>query len=328
MGQGLNENERHVLDYLQTCLESHYLPPNEELIQQTGVGSVSALEIIKKKLRHLGYIRDNPDSLLGIELLRNSDGSLASTLKPSTQLKTEPLAVPYVGSPATRSDPERRRHQQKRAVEFIYNHQQKFGSSPSYDEIGQGVGLLSKESVSRLVKALQEAGYIRRKKYRAREIVLTPNAYALLGLSSPGLPQAPLAYVPMLGEIAAGRPSEVKRYDDVGLLLPPEITGRNNVDELFLLRVDGHSMTEASVLDSDVVLVHRVTVVSNGDLIAAWLPQPMGGESTGATVKRYRREGNRVWLMPAHPAFEPIDGNRAEILGKVIALMRWPLGAP
>jgi repressor LexA len=324
----LNEQERRFLDVVARSQSSDYVPSNEELLQETGVTSVSALNVLKRNLTRRRFLRRNSDTPLGIAIVRRDD--LASPLPLSSPTETQPKSGTASGlhSSVSWRDPERRRQQQRLALEFIHKFQQEHSSSPSYDEIGEAVNLLSKESVSRLMEGLQEARFIRRDKNAPRKIELTPRAHSLLGLLSNDLPQAASGYVPLLGRIVAGKPTETMQNDEGGLLLPPEIIGSNKVDDLFLLRVDGHSMTEAGVLHGDVVLVHRVTTVSNGDLVAALLRESVGGESPGTTVKRYVREDDQVWLKPAHPAFEPINGDQAEVQGKVIALLRWPLGAP
>lgn len=329
MSDELNEQERRFLDVVARSQSSDYVPSNEELLQETGVTSVSALNVLKHNLTRRRFLRRNLDAPLGIEIVRRDD--LASPLPLSSTTGTQPKSGTASGlhSSVSWRDPERRRSQQRLALEFVHKFQQEYSSSPSYREIGEAVNLSSGESVSRLMEGLQDAGFIRRDKNAPRKIELTPRAHSALGLLSNDLPQAAPVYVPLLGRIVAGKPTEAIQDDDEGgLFLPPEIMGLNNADDLFLLRVDGPSMTEAGVLHGDVVLVHRVTTVSNGDLVAALLSESVGGESPGTTVKRYVLENDQVWLKPAHPAFDPINGDQAEVQGKVIALLRWPLGAP
>ena len=85
--------------------------------------------------------------------------------------------------------------------------------------------------------------------------------------------------------------------------------------ELFLLKVVGESMIEAAICDGDWVVVRRQPVAENGEIVAALLD----GE---ATVKTYKRSGKGVWLLPQNPAFQPIDGRQASILGRVVAVLR------
>ena len=84
---------------------------------------------------------------------------------------------------------------------------------------------------------------------------------------------------------------------------------------MFLLEVSGDSMIEAAICDGDWVVVRQQPTANNGDIVAALL-------DTEATVKTFRRTEGQVWLLPHNPAYEPIDGNDASILGKVVAVLR------
>jgi len=120
------------------------------------------------------------------------------------------------------------------------------------------------------------------------------------------------AYVPMVGRIAAGGPMLAEqRVEDV-FPLPRELVGEGT---LFMLRVVGESMIEAAICDRDWVVVRQQPVADNGDIVAAMID----GE---ATVKTYRRRDGHVWLLPSNPAFEPINGDEAVILGRVTAVLR------
>jgi repressor LexA len=305
MRSGLSEREQRFLDVVRDCAERNYTPSNAELLERTGASSVSALEVIKSALLRRGLLRDSSTEPLGVEIAPFDE------LPPPERKEIAPERLVLW----------------ERALRFIWEYKQKHRSSPNYKEIGHAVGR-SNESVSRLMNRLLEDGYIHRARNVPRSIELTSKAFQLLGLPPPGSLPEPTAYVPLLGRIAAGLPSEARQSDEGGLLLPSEVIGQKATDELFLLRVDGPSMTEAGILDGDVVLVHRVTTVSNGDIVAVMLDAPIGGESVGTTVKRYRLEGDSAWLVPAHPSFEPIRANHAEIQGKVIALLRWPMSSP
>lgn len=85
--------------------------------------------------------------------------------------------------------------------------------------------------------------------------------------------------------------------------------------EHFALRVRGESMLDAGILPGDLVVVHRQQEVHSGEIVVALFEDE-------ATVKTYRRKDGHVWLMPANDDYTPIDGDRAEILGKVVAVVR------
>ena len=84
---------------------------------------------------------------------------------------------------------------------------------------------------------------------------------------------------------------------------------------MFLLEVKGDSMIEAAICDGDWVVVRQQPTAVNGDMVAALLDNE-------ATVKTFKRKDEQVWLLPHNPAYDPIDGNHATILGKVVAVLR------
>ena len=86
--------------------------------------------------------------------------------------------------------------------------------------------------------------------------------------------------------------------------------------ELFMLRVKGDSMVNAAICDGDFVVVRRAQTAENGDIVAALL------DGDEATVKTFRRRDGHVWLMPHNPAYEPILGDNAVIMGKVVSVLR------
>jgi repressor LexA len=94
--------------------------------------------------------------------------------------------------------------------------------------------------------------------------------------------------------------------------LPRQLVGDG---ELFLLRVVGESMIDAAICDGDWVVVRRQPVAENGEIVAAMID----GE---ATVKTFQRRDGHVWLLPQNPAFSPIPGDGAQVLGRVVTVLR------
>jgi repressor LexA len=120
------------------------------------------------------------------------------------------------------------------------------------------------------------------------------------------------AYVPLVGRIAAGGPILAEQSIEDIFPLPRQIVGEGN---LFLLKVVGDSMINAAIADGDWVVVRQQPVAENGDIVAAMIEDE-------ATVKTFKRSAEHVWLMPHNPAYTPIPGDEAEILGKVVAVLR------
>ncbi|KAB1653107.1 transcriptional repressor LexA [Pseudoclavibacter chungangensis] len=184
------------------------------------------------------------------------------------------------------------------------------GFPPSLREIGDAVGLASLSSVAYQLTQLELAGAIRRTPGASRSMEVL--------VEVPGVddaidePKADAAYVPLVGRIAAGTPITAEQQVEDVFALPRQIVGGG---ELFLLRVVGESMIDAAICDGDWVVVRQQRVAENGDIVAAMLD----GE---ATVKAFRQRDGHTWLLPRNSAFEPIPGDEAEILGKVVAVLR------
>ncbi|WP_221043657.1 transcriptional repressor LexA [Mycobacterium senriense] len=189
------------------------------------------------------------------------------------------------------------------------------GYPPSIREIGDAVGLTSTSSVAHQLRTLERKGFLRRDPNRPRAVDVrgadddvTVPATEVAG--SDALPEP--TFVPVLGRIAAGGPILAEEAVEDVFPLPRELVGEGT---LFLLRVVGDSMVEAAICDGDWVVVRQQNVADNGDIVAAMLD----GE---ATVKTFKRAGGQVWLMPHNPAFDPIPGNDASVLGKVVTVIR------
>ncbi|MGD9620377.1 MAG: transcriptional repressor LexA [Mycolicibacterium sp.] len=190
------------------------------------------------------------------------------------------------------------------------------GYPPSIREIGDAVGLTSTSSVAHQLRTLERKGYLRRDANRPRAVdVRGPNeGVAPMATTevagSDALPEP--TYVPVLGRIAAGGPILAEEAVEDVFPLPRELVGEGS---LFLLKVVGESMVDAAICDGDWVVVRQQNVAENGDIVAAMID----GE---ATVKTFKRTRGQVWLIPHNPAFDPIPGNDAAVLGKVVTVIR------
>lgn len=184
------------------------------------------------------------------------------------------------------------------------------GYPPSVRELGEIVGLTSPSSVNYHLKALERKGYLRRDPHRPRALeVLHPDE---MDATDSGDSRPTPRYVPLVGRIAAGGPILADQAVETIFPLPAELVGDG---ELFLLNVVGDSMIEAAICDGDWVVVRRQPDASNGDIVAALLDDE-------ATVKTFKRKDGHVLLLPQNPAYDPIHGDSAQILGKVVAVLR------
>ena len=196
------------------------------------------------------------------------------------------------------------------------------GYPPSMREIGEAVGLTSTSSVTHQLSALEAKGYLRRDPHRPRaiEVVLPDAAPApTQPAHEPNVINFPAAAsggrtvdVPLVGRIAAGGPILAEQSVEDVVTLPRQLTGEG---ELFMLTVSGDSMIDAAICDGDLVVVRRQNTADNGDIVAALLDDE-------ATVKTFRNKDGQVWLMPHNPAYTPIDGTHARIMGKVVSVLR------
>ena len=190
------------------------------------------------------------------------------------------------------------------------------GYPPSIREIGDAVGLTSTSSVAHQLRTLERKGYLRRDANRPRAVdvraVDDPSRQPVTTdvAGSDALPVP--TFVPVLGRIAAGGPILAEEAVEDVFPLPRELVGEGS---LFLLKVVGESMVDAAICDGDWVVVRQQSVADNGDIVAAMID----GE---ATVKTFKRTRGQVWLMPHNPAYDPIPGNDAAVLGKVVTVIR------
>ena len=191
------------------------------------------------------------------------------------------------------------------------------GYLPSMREIGEAVGLTSSGSVSYQLDQLEKAGFISRDENTSRsiDIKIDPAEFGFATeVSEPDnvTPIGDATLVPLVGRIAAGIPITAEQNIDQYYPLPRQLTGKG---DLFLLTVVGESMIDAAICDGDLVVVRQQNTAENGDIVAAELD----GE---ATVKVFRQRDGHTWLLPRNSAFEPILGDHASIMGKVVSVLR------
>ncbi|WIY83653.1 transcriptional repressor LexA [Propionimicrobium sp. PCR01-08-3] len=204
---------------------------------------------------------------------------------------------------------------QRHILAFIQETVEARSYPPSIREIGEAVGLTSSSSVSHQLKVLESKGYLKRDPNRPRALEVTapatedPDENETLEVTEHS---TTAVAVPLVGAIAAGAPILAEEHVEDVLPLPRDLVGQGT---LFSLRVRGDSMINAAICDGDLVIVRQQPTADNGDIVAALLD----GE---ATVKTFRRTPKQIWLMPHNPAYDPIDGNNATVLGKVVAVLR------
>ena len=197
---------------------------------------------------------------------------------------------------------------QHKILQVIRDSVERRGYPPSVREIGQAAGLKSPSSVAHQLKVLEKRGLLRRDPNRPRAVDIRP-----LDQIQEEAPDHPTpTYVPVVGRIAAGGPILAEQAVEDVFPLPKDLVGEGT---LFLLRVVGDSMVDAAITDGDWVVVRQQPVADTGDIVAAMID----GE---ATVKTFKRRDGHLWLLPHNDAYQPIPGDDAVILGRVVAVLR------
>jgi repressor LexA len=195
---------------------------------------------------------------------------------------------------------------QRTIMQVVADALERNGYGPTIREIGQAVGLASTSSVHYQVAELEKKGCLSRDAKRPRTIVVRPVTQT---------ERAAVVPIPFVGRIAAGRPITAAELHEDVMPLPAQLVGDGN---LIMLRVVGDSMIDAAIADGDMVVVRRETDVENGDIVAALID----GVEIEGTVKTFKRTDGHVWLIPHNPAYRPILGDNADIVGKVVAVLR------
>lgn len=210
---------------------------------------------------------------------------------------------------------------QQKILDAIRTEIEQKGYPPSMRQIGDMVGLASLSSVTHQLGRLETMGYIRRDPKLPRAIeVLDENGVGMHGSSSSSLPELPnfevgdedLVPVPLVGRIAAGGPITAEQSVEDVFALPRQLVGSG---KLFMLKVKGDSMIDAAICDGDWMVVREQHTADNGDIVAALLDDE-------ATVKVFRQVDGHTWLMPRNSNYEPIMGDRATVMGKVVSVLR------
>jgi repressor LexA len=221
---------------------------------------------------------------------------------------------------------------------FIHERLKEAGVPPSFDEMKDALDLRSKSGIHRLIKALEERGFIRRLPNRARavEVVRLPDSMSP-GLAaprskgfSPSVIEGSLGrvrpvsdgdgtvepvLVPVMGRIAAGTPIEAIQNHSHSIVVPPDLLSPG---DHFALEVRGDSMIEAGIFEGDTVLIRRTDTADTGDIVVALV------DEEEATLKRLRRKGASVALEAANPAYETriFGPDRVRIQGRLVGLIR------
>lgn len=219
---------------------------------------------------------------------------------------------------------------------FIDQHLRRTGCSPSFEEMKDGLELKSKSGIHRLIGALEERGFLRRHKHRARalEVLRLPSASVPLERPEPkfapnvirgdfsarfqgarAATEVAAVSLPLYGRIAAGHAIEALRETNTEIEVPIAFIGQG---DHYALEVVGDSMIEAGILDGDTAIIRKGETAENGQIVVALI------DESEVTLKRLRRRGNSTALEPANARYETriLPAERVKVQGRLVALMR------
>ncbi len=196
---------------------------------------------------------------------------------------------------------------QRQILDFIHQYIQKFGHSPTLQQIAEATGVSSLATIHEHLVNLEKKGVLRRYRGKVRGIEILDKE--LLAMKENNQIK-----LPVLGLVAAGKPIEAYPDSDAFLSVPSSLlSGRRRA---FVLQVKGESMIDEGILDGDFVVVEEQNEAHNGDIVVAVL------EGGLATIKRFYREKTRIRLEPANKKMKPIFARKVEIKGRVTGIIR------
>ena len=202
---------------------------------------------------------------------------------------------------------------QKEVFEFIKEYIEFNSFPPTYREIGTQFNIVSTFGVKRHIDALIKKGYLNTEQNMSRTISLT----GINDSKSANPLMEEIIELPIVGRVAAGQPILAEENIEGTLSLQASLI--NKRDNCFGLKVKGDSMINAGIFEGDVVVINPQQNANNGEIVVALL----GDE---ATLKRYERTGNQVYLIPENDNYQKINVNEREdfsIVGKVLGVFRW-----
>lgn len=206
-------------------------------------------------------------------------------------------------------------HQKQQICTFIQTFSQEHGYPPTVREIGKSLGMRSPSTVKFHLDKLRADGLLQWEDGKPRSLVLTRTGEAS-PLPHPNGAHLPACtwtegQVPLVGNVAAGTPIWAEECVEEYISFP----GEPRSEGLFALRVRGESMLMAGILPGDMVVVRPQIEPHNGDIVVALFEDE-------ATVKTYSHKNDHIWLLPQNPNYTPIDGTNAQIVGKVVGVVR------
>ena len=198
---------------------------------------------------------------------------------------------------------------QKELYDFLDHYIKSNQISPSFEEMKRAVNLKSKSGIHRLITNLEQRGFIKRLKHKARAMEITKNLYQNNSNESSH-------EIPLLGAIAAGNPVEAIENPDEYISVPSNFMSPNN--QYFGLKVKGLSMIDKGIFDGDVAVIKKTSSVLNGKIAAVLT------NDNEITLKTINIDKNKIYLIPANKNFEEkiFNIDEVQIQGALTGIIR------
>jgi repressor LexA len=207
---------------------------------------------------------------------------------------------------------------QRTVLRFIAGFFRSNGYGPTHREIAGASGLASTSSVAYQVGQLVKKGCVTHDPRRPRTIVPVDHTFPAAGPEASGAADQRLTTMRLIGSISAGYGTIAYESVEDTLTVSEQLVGSG---DLMALRVTGESMINAGIAHGDIVVVRRQPDARNGEIVAA-LVESETTHDYEATVKTLKRIEGHLWLIPHNPAFDPFLADNAQIIGKVVSVLR------
>jgi repressor LexA len=190
---------------------------------------------------------------------------------------------------------------QKEIINFIDSYFKKNNFPPTLKEIGENFKITLKGSFDH-IKALHKKGFI----------TYTPKKSRSIGLVKSGIEENDLIEIPLLGTVQAGLPILAYENFETMIKVPANMFGKN---EMFALRVRGDSMIDECIKEGDIAIIKSSPIFENGEIIVV-------DTGNGVTIKKGYKDKDTLRLEAANKNYSTILTKKANILGKLIGILR------
>ena len=175
--------------------------------------------------------------------------------------------------------------------------------SPSFEEMKNAVNLKSKSGIHRLITSLEQRGYIKRLKHKARAMEITkelPNINPSITNSEENF-----LNIPLVGSIAAGEAIEAISSSDSMISVPKSLVTKHST--YFGLKVRGLSMIDEGIFDGDIAVIKKTNSAENGKIAAVLT---LDNE---ITLKKIKMTNQKIFLIPANKAYDIKEHNIGDV---------------